>query len=147
MLGFGQQVERIEQERAVTLHFADGSTAEHDVLVGADVRAPCGDALKREHRLHIFGGFTSADVAGTGPNACVLIHGPTTQGSWTAIRHKGRDGQRWVLTVTDPDGSAPADLKGAATELAAGVSPPLPGLLPSPSRGTCSAGCCATARR
>ena len=37
VIRFGQQVDRIEQdERAVTLHFADGSTAEHDVLIGAD---------------------------------------------------------------------------------------------------------------
>ncbi len=48
VLRFGQQVEHIEQDdRAVTLHFADGTTAEHDVLVGADgissqVRARCG---------------------------------------------------------------------------------------------------------
>ncbi|WP_247192562.1 FAD-dependent oxidoreductase [Streptomyces scabiei] len=36
-LRFNQQVTRIEQDdRAVTLHFADGTTAEHDVLVGAD---------------------------------------------------------------------------------------------------------------
>ena len=71
---FGAQVERIEQDdRAVTLHFADGSTAEHDVLVGADGidslvrRTLWGDAPKREHRLHVFGGFTFADVPAPSP--------------------------------------------------------------------------------
>src|SRR3954452_15333422 len=34
VLRFGQQVEQIEQDhRAVTLHFADGTEADHDVLV------------------------------------------------------------------------------------------------------------------
>src|SRR5690242_10913217 len=72
VIRFGQQVDRIEQDdRAVTLHFADGSTAEHDVLVGADGidslvrRTLWGDAPKREHRLHIFGGFTFEAPAGT----------------------------------------------------------------------------------
>jgi 2-polyprenyl-6-methoxyphenol hydroxylase-like FAD-dependent oxidoreductase len=134
---FGQQVERIEQDdRAVTLHFADGSTAEHDVLVGGDGidslvrRTLWGDAPKREHKLHIFGGFTFAEVPGTTPNTCVLTHGPTVQGSWTSIRHEGRDGhQWWVLTACDPDAPAPVDLKAAATALAAQFPAPLPGLI------------------
>jgi len=134
---FDSQVERIEQDdRVVTLHFTDGTTAEHDVLVGADGidslvrRTLWGDAPKREHRLHIFGGFTFADVEGTVPNNCVLTHSRTTQGSWTSIRNHGRDGhQWWVLTSTDPDAPAPADLKAAATELAAGFPAPLPGLI------------------
>jgi 2-polyprenyl-6-methoxyphenol hydroxylase-like FAD-dependent oxidoreductase len=134
---FDSQVERIEQdERAVTLHFTDGTTAEHDVLIGADGidslvrRTLWGDAPKREHRLHIFGGFTFADVEGTVPNKCVLTHSRTTQGSWTSIRNKGRDGhQWWVLTSTDPDAPAPTDLKAAATDLAAGFPAPLPGLI------------------
>jgi 2-polyprenyl-6-methoxyphenol hydroxylase-like FAD-dependent oxidoreductase len=137
VIRFGQQVERIEQDdRAVTLHFADGSTVEHDVLVGADGidslarRTLWGEAPKREHRLHIFGGFTFAEVPGTTPNSCVLTHSRTTQGSWTSIRNKGRDGhQWWVLTATDPDAPAPADLKASATVLAADFPAPLPGLV------------------
>src|SRR3954465_7479416 len=143
VIRFGQQVERIEQDdRAVTLHFADGSTAEHDLLVGADGidslvrRTLWGDAPKREHRLHIFGGFTFAEVDGTIPNKCVLTHSRTTQGSWTSIRHKGRDGhQWWVLTATDPDAPAPADLHGAASELADGFPAPLPGLIAATEPG------------
>lgn len=137
VIRFNQQVDRIEQDdRAVTLHFADGSTAEHDLLVGADGidslvrRTLWGDAPKREHRLHIFGGFTFVDVPGTEPNKCVLTHSRTVQGSWTSIRHKGRDGnQWWVLTATDPDAPAPADLKAAAARLAEGFPAPLPGLI------------------
>ena len=143
MIRFNQQVDRIEQDdRAVTLHFADGTTAEHDVLIGADGidslvrRTLWGDEPKREHRLHIFGGFTFAEVDGTAPNMCVLTHSRTTQGSWTSIRNKGRDGhQWWVLTATDPDAPAPADLKAAATELAAGFPAPLPGLIAATDAG------------
>jgi 2-polyprenyl-6-methoxyphenol hydroxylase-like FAD-dependent oxidoreductase len=143
VIRFNQQVERIEQDdRVVTLHFADGSTAEHDVLIGADGidslvrRTLWGDEPQREHRLHIFGGFTFADVDGTAPNMCVLTHSPTTQGSWTSIRHKGRDGhQWWVLTATDPDAPAPADLKAAARKLAAGFPAPLPGLIAATGDG------------
>ena len=137
VIRFDQQVDRIEQDdRTVTLHFADGSTGEHDVLIGADGidslvrRTLWGEEPKREHRLHIFGGFTFAEVEGTTPNMCVLTHSPTTQGSWTSIRNKGRDGnQWWVLTATDPDAPAPADLKAAATALARDFPAPLPGLV------------------
>ena len=137
MLRFGQRVDRIEQDdRAVTLHFADGSSAEHDLLVGADGidslvrRTLWGDAPKREHRLHVFGGFTLTDVPGTQPNKSVLTHSATIQGSWTSIRHKGRDGhQWWMLAATDPDAPAPTDLRAAAAALAAGFPAPLPGLI------------------
>ena len=157
VIRFDQQVDRIEQdERAVTLHFADGSTAEHDVLIGADGidslvrRTLWGDEPKREHRLHIFGGFTFAEVDGTAPNMCVA-HRTTAPRRAAGRRsgNKGRDGhQWWVLTATDPDAPAPADLKAAATELAAGFPAPLPGPdRRDRRRRTCSAGCCATARR
>ena len=136
-LRFNQHVTHIEQDdHAVTLHFADGTTAEHDLLVGADGidslvrRTLWGDAPKREHRLHIFGGFTFADVPGTEANMCVVSHSRTVQGSWTSIRHKGRDGfQWWVLTAADPDAPAPSDLKAAATVLGAEFPAPLPGLI------------------
>jgi 2-polyprenyl-6-methoxyphenol hydroxylase-like FAD-dependent oxidoreductase len=143
VLRFDQQVDRIDRDdRAVTLHFADGTSAEHDLLVGADGidslvrRTLWGDSPKREHRLHIFGGFTFADVPGIEPNKSVLTHSRTTQGSWTSIRNKGRDGhQWWVLTATDPDAPAPADPKGAAAELAAGFPAPLPGLIAATEPG------------
>ncbi|MER6412175.1 FAD-dependent oxidoreductase [Streptomyces humidus] len=137
MVRFGRRVDRIQQDdRAVTLHFADGSSAEHDLLVGADGidslvrRTLWGDAPKREHRLHVFGGFTLTDVPGTQPNMSVLTHSATVQGSWTSIRHQGRDGhQWWMLAATDPDAPPPADLRSAAAALAAGFPAPLPGLI------------------
>jgi 2-polyprenyl-6-methoxyphenol hydroxylase-like FAD-dependent oxidoreductase len=143
VIRFNQQVDRIEQDgRAVTVHFADGSTAEHDVLIGADGidslvrRSLWGEEPKREHRLHIFGGFTFAEVDGTAPHMCVVSHNRMVQGSWTSIRHKGRDGhQWWVLTATDPDAPAPTDLKAAATTLAADFPAPLPNLVAATGPG------------
>ncbi|WP_219419841.1 FAD-dependent oxidoreductase [Pseudonocardia nigra] len=137
VLQTNRQVERIEQdERAVTLHLTDGGTVEADVLVGADGidslvrRTLWGDAPKREHRLHIFGGYTFAEDTGAERGVCILTHGPDVQGSWTAIRHKGRDGfQWWVLTACDPAAPAPADLHASAAALAAGFPHPLPRLI------------------
>ena len=140
---FGQQVERIEQnESVVILHFADGTTASHDVLVGADGidslvrRTLWGDEPKREHRLHIFGGYTFADVPGTSRNMSVISHGPAVQGSWTDIRYQGRSGfQWWVLSAADPAAPPPPDLKAAAAALAAAFPAPLPGLVAATEPG------------
>src|SRR5580692_1109726 len=136
---FGQQVERIEQdERVVTLHFADGSTAGHDLLVGADGidslvrRTLWGEAPKREHRLHIFGGFTldGNAIEGAGQGLAVLHHSRTVQGSWTAIRSKGRDGfQWWVLSAHDAAQPFTGDLHAAATAMGAEFPAPLPQLI------------------
>src|ERR1700733_423834 len=133
---FNQQVDRIEQdERAATLHFADGTMAEHDLLVGADGidslvrRTLWGDRPKREHRLHIFGGYTFADVPGARRNMSVITHGAAVQGSWTDIRYQGRSGfQWWGVSAAAPATPPPADLKAATAGLAAAFPVPLPGL-------------------
>lgn len=76
VLQVNRSVQRIEQDEAeVQLHMADGEVIRVDVLVGADGidslvrRTLWGDAPKREHNLHIFGGFTfdGNDVAGAEP--------------------------------------------------------------------------------
>ena len=85
-----------QDETGVSLSFADGTTEKYDVLVGADGidslvrRTLWGDEPKREHNLHIFGGFTFDDALDIEPGRCIVSHNRTTQGSWTAIRHKGR---------------------------------------------------------
>ena len=68
---------------------------------------------------------------GTAPNMCVAHAQPhRRRAAGRRSGNKGRDGhQWWVLTATDPDAPAPADLKAAATELAAGFPAPLPGLI------------------
>jgi 2-polyprenyl-6-methoxyphenol hydroxylase-like FAD-dependent oxidoreductase len=99
VLRTNQTVDRIEQDdRTVTLHLADGTTHQADVLVGADginslVRSTLwGDTPIREHRLHAIAGFTFTEDIARDPGTCVIGHGREVQGSWTSIRYKGRDG-------------------------------------------------------
>jgi 2-polyprenyl-6-methoxyphenol hydroxylase-like FAD-dependent oxidoreductase len=134
---FDQTVQHITQdEAAVRLSLADGSTYEADVLVGADGidslvrRTLWGDAPKREHRLHVFGGFTFAEDTGADPAMSVVSHDRCVQGSWSAIRYKGRSGfQWWVLEATDPDAPPPPDMEAAAARLGARFMRPLPQLI------------------
>lgn len=137
VLRTNQAVERIDQDdAAVTLHLADGTTHECDVLVGADGidslvrRTLWGDTPKREHRLHVIAGFTFAEDVETEPNTCVIGHGREVQGSWTSIRYQGRTGhQWWVLEATDPDAPAPTDLPARAKQLGREFVHPLPDLI------------------
>ncbi|BBH67830.1 salicylate hydroxylase [Actinoplanes sp. OR16] len=125
-----------QDETGVRLHLADGHVEQVDVLVGADGidslvrRTLWGDSPKREHRLHIFGGYTFADVPGADRALAVLTHSRTVQGSWTSIRSKGRDGyQWWMLCAHDPGRPAPSELHPAAAALADGFPAPLPDLI------------------
>ena len=147
------EVTAIDQdERGVDLTFADGHHERFDVLVGADGidslvrRTLWGEAPKREHHLHIFGGFTFDDTLGVETGRCVVSHNRTTQGSWTAIRHKGRSGyQWWVLTAHDAATDFTGDYHQAATALAQPFADPLPASWPRPRRPTSSGGSSATA--
>ena len=142
VLQVNRTVDRIEQDdAAVRLHFADGSVHEADVVVGADGidslvrRTLWGDAPKREHHLHIFGGYTFADGLPAERGRCVVSHDRTTQGSWTAIRNKGRDGfQWWTLTAHDAATEFTGDGHAEATRLAAGFASPLPQLIAATDR-------------
>src|SRR3546814_18561648 len=118
---------RSQDERAVTLTFADGHTEEGDVVVGADGidslvrRTLWGDSPKREHNLHIFGGFTFGDLPGIETGRCIVSHDRRVQGSWTAIRHQGRPGyQWWVLAAHDADTEFAGDFHATAPDLGAG---------------------------
>jgi 2-polyprenyl-6-methoxyphenol hydroxylase-like FAD-dependent oxidoreductase len=119
----------------VVLTLKDGSRVRTPLLIGADgidsmVRAHLwGASPKREHRLHIIGGYTFADVPGTEKGEAIIAHNRTVQGSYTSIRSDGRDGfQWWTLEACDPDAPAPADLRAHALHLAQGFGP-LPGLV------------------
>ena len=125
-----------QDDTGVEIAFGDGTAETFDVVIGADGidsfvrRTLWGDQPKREHRLHIFGGYTFASPPGAEPGRAVLTHSRRVQGSWTAIRSKGRDGyQWWVLEATDPDAPAPTDPHAVATALGDGFPDPLPQLI------------------
>jgi 2-polyprenyl-6-methoxyphenol hydroxylase-like FAD-dependent oxidoreductase len=118
----------------VTLHFEDGSTAQADVLVGADGlrstvrRLLWGEEPIRDQGLHLVGGYLFLD--GPPPNDTVVMHDRTTQGSYSAIRHEGRYGYEWwVLEAFDPSKPFDEDLKAWALSRAKRFADPLPQLV------------------
>jgi 2-polyprenyl-6-methoxyphenol hydroxylase-like FAD-dependent oxidoreductase len=144
VLQVNRQVDGFEQDdRGVRLHFADGPAYQADVLVGADgidstVRAALwGSTPKREHNLHIFGGYTFSEVTPAERGLCVVSHSRTVQGSWTAIRDKGRDGyQWWVLGAHDAKTEWSGDPHATATAMAAPFAEPLPQLVAATDPGS-----------
>jgi len=145
VLRLNTNVERIEQDdQGVTLHLADGSKIEADVLVGADgidsmVRKTLwGDEPKREHNLHIIGGFTLNAPSGVPTGRCVVSHTSSVQGSWTAIMHEGKPGyQWWVLEAHDGKKDFNGNLKEHATKLGADFASPLPELIAMTEAANC----------
>lgn len=137
VLRLNTRVEKIEQDdEGVTLHIADGTQIKADVLVGADgidsmVRKTLwGDQPKREHNLHIIGGFTLNAPPEIPTGRCVVSHTRSVQGSWTAIMHEGKPGyQWWVLEAFDGKKEFTGNLKEHATKLGADFASPLPELI------------------
>ena len=137
VLQVNRGVDSIEQdETGVRLLMSDGTVEEADVVIGADGidslvrRTLWGDSPKREHNLQIFGGFVYSDAVDAQPGVCVVSHTRTVQGSWTSIRHKGRNGfQWWVLEAQDAAVEFVGDMHAAATRLGADFPQPLPQLI------------------
>ena len=131
-----------DDETGARLQMAGGEVIEADVVVGADGidslvrRTLWGDAAKREHNLHIFGGFTFDETVPAEKGLCIISHSRTVQGSWTSIRNKGRDGfQWWVLGAHDASAEFTGDLHGTATLMGAEFSAPLPQLIAATDPG------------
>jgi 2-polyprenyl-6-methoxyphenol hydroxylase-like FAD-dependent oxidoreductase len=137
------RVDSFEQDQAgVRVRLAGGEIMTVDVLVGADGidslvrRTLWGDQPKREHHLHIFGGYTFGDGILAPPGQAVISHGRTVQGSWTAIRSKGRDGfQWWVLGPYDARKPFAGDPHATAARMAAEFAAPLPQLVAATDPG------------
>jgi 2-polyprenyl-6-methoxyphenol hydroxylase-like FAD-dependent oxidoreductase len=116
----------------VELTMKDGSTVRTPLLIGADgidsiVRKSLwGDSPRREHRLHILGGYTFDDIPNVVHGEAVLAHDRKIQGSYTSIRRDGQHGfQWWVLEAWDPKDPAPNDLLSHAQALADRFGHPL----------------------
>ena len=127
---------------AVTVSLGDGTTIEAAAVLGSDgidsmVRTHLwGASERREHKLHIIGGYTFADVTGVERNEVVLSHDREVQGTYSSIRDNGRDGiQWWVLEAWNPEDAPPADLKAHALGLAHRFPGPLAGLVDSTENG------------
>ena len=137
VLQVNRLVESIDQdESGVWLHMAGGEVVEVDVVVGADGidslvrRTLWGDRPKREHNLHIFGGFTFDEGVDAEQGLCIVSHSRKVQGSWTSIRAKGRSGfQWWVLGAHDASKDFTGDLHATATAMGAEFASPLPELI------------------
>lgn len=143
VLRTNQEVSSFTQdETGVHLAFGDGHTETFDVLVGADGidslvrRTLWGEAPKREHHLHILGGFSFGELPDVPTGRCIVSHDRRTQGSWTAIRARGRSGfQWWVLTAHDAATDFHGDLHASATALAQDFVDPLPRLIAATEPG------------
>lgn len=133
MLAVDKEVASFRDQGAhVELTMKDGSIVNTPLLVGADgidsmVRKSLwGDSPRREHRLHILGGYTFAKIPGAQHGEAVLSHNRKVQGSYTSIRRDGTEGfQWWVLEAWNPETPAPADLFLHAQGLAERFGQPL----------------------
>jgi 2-polyprenyl-6-methoxyphenol hydroxylase-like FAD-dependent oxidoreductase len=143
VLQVNRAVDGVDQdESGVRLRMSDGEILDVDVLVGADGidslvrRTLWGDTPKREHDLHIFGGFTFDTTVPAERGLCILQHSRTVQGSWTSIRHQGRDGfQWWVLGAHDARTPFTGDLHATAAAMGAEFAAPLPQLIAATAPG------------
>ncbi|KQU38440.1 MULTISPECIES: FAD-dependent oxidoreductase [unclassified Rhodococcus (in: high G+C Gram-positive bacteria)] len=124
----------VDDGNGVTVHFDNGSEYRADLLIGADgieskVRACLwGDEPIRHHRLHLLGGFffTDEPIGTRG----VFSHDRKTQGSWTPIRHEGKNGYEWwVLEAWNPAQKFEADVKEYAKKKVGHFAEPLPSFI------------------
>ncbi|KAL2830720.1 hypothetical protein BJY01DRAFT_260748 [Aspergillus pseudoustus] len=120
----------------VEIKLQGGRSMRARVLIGADgigsmVRSELwGSTPRRNHNLHIIGGFSFAEVPGLIPNECVISHNRYVQGTYSTILSNGRVGfQWWVLQAWTDEKPAPEDLRAHALSLADGFEGSLSALI------------------
>ena len=125
----------IDDGDSVQVDFEGREPVTVDLLIGADgidsaVRKELwGDSPKRYHGLHLMGGwFLTDEPIGT---RGVFAHDRTVQGSYTPIRHEGRNGYEWwVLEKWTPQAPfTQTDIRAYALERAGHFDEPLPSFI------------------
>jgi 2-polyprenyl-6-methoxyphenol hydroxylase-like FAD-dependent oxidoreductase len=127
-----------EDASGVHLRFADGTTYDADILIGADgidssVRKQLwGEAPKRDHNLLVLGGLSYVEVPEADHYKCIVSHDRTVQASWTGIREGGMSGyQWWVLSPFPGSQEFMGDIREEAAKLSHNFPSPLPELIAS----------------
>ncbi|QZY50629.1 FAD-dependent oxidoreductase [Leucobacter tenebrionis] len=127
--------EFVDRGDSVELRFTEGEPEHVDLLIGADgvesaVRTQLwGPSPKRYHGIHLLGGWflTDEEIGTRG----VFAHDRKVQGSYTPIRHEGRDGYEWwVIEKWEP--GAPfevEDIRSYALNLVGHFDEPLPSFI------------------
>ncbi|MGJ7542440.1 FAD-dependent oxidoreductase [Variovorax sp. LT1R16] len=124
----------VDRGRDVVISFEGRDDVIADIVVGADgidskVRKELwGDAPIRNHDLHLMGGyfFTDEPIGTRG----VFAHDRTVQGSYTPIRHEGRNGYEWwVLESWKAGMPFTENIKDRALSLISHFDAPLPGFV------------------
>ncbi|KAG9250804.1 uncharacterized protein F5Z01DRAFT_628733 [Emericellopsis atlantica] len=136
---FNQTVKSLEDTGdGVRITLGDGSVIKAAVVIGADgidsfVRAHLwGPSPRRNHDLHVIGGFTFDIADGVIPGECVLTHDAQVQGTYGPLMSQGRKGLQWWFVEAWPD-SKPVEssLKDRAQMLSKRFSGPLSELVRS----------------
>jgi 6-hydroxynicotinate 3-monooxygenase len=123
-----------DEGQRVCIDFANGSSSEADVVVGADGISSTvreflwGKQPIRNQGLHLVGGYLFID--GSAPVEGVVAHNRTTQASYTPVRHENRNGYEWwVLEACEPGAPFTEDLLDFALRRSVGFSQMLRSLI------------------
>ncbi|KAL2214374.1 FAD/NAD(P)-binding domain-containing protein [Sarocladium strictum] len=107
---FSQSVQAFEDTGdCVRLTLGNGDVVKAAVVIGADgidssVRTHLwGQSPRRNHDLHVIGGFTFDIADGVIPDECVISHDAQVQGTYGPLLSQGRKGLQWWFVEHWPD--------------------------------------------
>ncbi|KAK0383840.1 hypothetical protein NLU13_9751 [Sarocladium strictum] len=133
VMEFNQSVQAFEDTGDyVRLTLGNGDVIKAAVVIGADgidstVRTHLwGPSARRNHDLHVIGGFTFDIAEGVIPDECVISHDIQYQGTYGPLLSQGRKGLQWWFVESWPDEKPMEDnLKDRAQMLARRFPGPL----------------------